>query len=862
MTLKLKQAGFAHIVLFLVFLMISLGIAGYFFIFSNSVKAVYVTDNNSEGVGVVWQTKRVAQTYLIPDSGWKTQLNAFLPATQKASDVIGVNSKTHLSRIKNLEPNKTYAFRIVVNGIVKDKIYVKTAPALGNIPTPTPLLAQAFDENGSAFDKGVVIAQFVSKNEKTKFSTILASKINKEGKYALDLSNVRSSNLQEGYKYEEGRDVLSLTALTDQGVSTITLKLSDALTLHKVKFHSPKTAFLVKNVLAREVCETVTETQEVCEVACRSCAGDSKDDAGCDGDEDHPDICDGKECRQEEISREVCREEPEPVREEPKTEPAGVEDPPSNESIDGGGNEEAEGATFDIPAAEPIQPTQPEVTLSLSQGSAGVEIATTFAEQPTSLQPAITIPISSPTPSPTPTPSPPQQPVQSQAITGVFAGAESKGVNIYEIVGSVRGNARGSDLQWQVDFGDGTNSSLTSKNPLRVSKTYSQSGIYTVTVTVIDSNGKSYTDRVAVSVQRIAPVQPVNSLTSIVPPPASPQSSEESVAVDLNKQEIITIIQGARVISNALTLLQGVEGKPVNSGTVSVLYANRTKGKAIVIKDGKITETFDIDPATGKRVSLRRPSYLASAAPAVLGISTEQNTIEVTQLTNGQLAISIPEGEAEITVEDSEGNEATARGFLKSGKLYQIEPNLAGSAGQIRMSGGSFILEEGWNLIALNVTPKKDYMAEDMLSEINAEGGKSVAVNRWINNKWQTHVVGNFGTNFKIEVGHGYFVYTKKASTWLIPAQNDVVKPDVLVDPGWNLLATTNLSINKASELLNHINTNSQPSVNADTVTQYVNNLWQSIKVKDNTVFGKDFEVTNRRSYFVKVQNQGVWKSR
>lgn len=845
MILKLKQAGFAHMVLFLAFLMVGLLIAGYFFIFSNSVKAVYVTDNNPEGAGVVWQTKRVAQTYLIPDSGWKTQLNALLPTTQKISDVIGVNSKTHLARMKNLEPNKTYAFRIVVNGIVKDKIHVKTAPALDNVPTPTPLLAQAFDENGPAFDKGVVIAQLVSKNEKAKFSTILAAKINQEGKYALDLSNVRSSNLKAGYKYEEGRDVLSLTALTDQGASTITLKLSDALTLHKVKFNSPKTAFLVKNVLAGEICETVIETQDVCEVTCRSCAGDNKDDPGCDGDENHSDICDGKECHPEEVSKEICREEPEPVREEPKTEPADAEKPPVDESIDGGGNEEAEGAAFDVPADVPENDSaQPELSLQPPQGNAGVEIV---AAQPVTTQPTPTLT--------------PQQPAQPQAITGVLAGAESKGVNIYEIVGSVRGNAGGSDLQWQVDFGDGTSNTYTAQSPLKVTKTYNQAGIYTVTVTVTDSSGRSFSNRVAVSVV-LSPAKPVNSLATVAPPPAAPKSSEDNVAVDLNKQEIIHTFGGVKVTTNALTLLQAVEGKPVTTGTVSVLYANRTKQKAIVIKDGKITETFDVDPATRKRISAKKPRYLASSASsAVLGVSTQQNTVEATQLTNGQLAISVPEGEVEITVE-SGGNVATAKGPFKAGEVYQIKPNLEGKEGEIRLSAGNLFLEEGWNLIALNVTPKKDYTAEDILNEINAQGGEAVAVNRWINNKWQTHVAGNFGTNFKIEVGHGYFVYAKKASTWLVPAQNDVVKPDVLVDPGWNLLATTNLSIAKASELLNHINTNSQPSVGADTVTQYVNNLWQSIKVKDNTVFGKDFEVTNRRSYFIKAQNQGVWKSR
>lgn len=843
----------SYLLLFMgLIVLLLIGFSLYWFIFSNSVKAVYVTDNNPEGAGVVWQTTKATDSYLVVDHGLSTQWQLLTGKSQKISNVIAGKNSVHLARLKNLKPDSTYSFRIIINGIVKNRVIIKTAPTLASVPTPMPLLAEVYYSNNQEVEKAVVLAQLLSKADKDKKSTILAAKINEAGKMTFDFSNIRSDDLKEGFKYNNIQDVIKLTLVSNLGFSSISMKLEDAMKSHKLQFQPPSTAalsdFLVGKAKADQVCREVITTQNVCTPVCRSCSGENANDAGCDGDPDHPDICDGQDCRDEDQRHEECSEVEAPKPPVNEAMPEHVEQPPAN--VDAASTEN-EASTYESPSKAVVSEVSSPEQAQLAQGTAGVQLAQAAPVQPA---PPVVQPIPTPTPTPLPRPA-------TEGLTGVSAGAESAGANAFTIIGSARGSVEDREMGWDVNFGDGSDiSHVNSKNPLKISKTYSKNGTYTVTVVVTDPRtGRRFSDRVAVSVQGT----PTNSLSGVIPPPASPKTSEDSIAVDLNTREITTKASWGRTTMDALDVLRAAKGDPqATSGAVSIRYANNTKEAVIVIKNGKIVEKYDINPATGKRISLRQ-SYVAGAATSrVLGISNDQTSAEVVQLSSGQVAVSLPEGGVSVSAELGGKQVEVAKGQVEAGKFYEIKPNLEGKEGEIKLKGGQLFLELGWNLVALNVTPKKDYMPEDMLQEINAQGGEAVAVNRWIDNKWQTHVAGNFGTNFAIEVGHGYFVYAKKASTWVVPAGNDVTHPDILIDPGWNLLATSNLTISKASELLSHINSQSTPLVEADTVTQYANNLWQSIKLKDGVVFGQDYEVTNSRSYFVKAQNQGVWKSK
>ena len=70
---------------------------------------------------------------------------------------------------------------------------------------------------------------------------------------------------------------------------------------------------------------------------------------------------------------------------------------------------------------------------------------------------------------------------------------------------------------------------------------------------------------------------------------------------------------------------------------------------------------------------------------------------------------------------------------------------------------GTFLLE-GWNLFSLSVKPPEGFSASDLLTTINQQGGMAIAVSRWHDGRWQSHLVDLDLNDFSIEVGRAYFI--------------------------------------------------------------------------------------------------------
>ena len=81
----------------------------------------------------------------------------------------------------------------------------------------------------------------------------------------------------------------------------------------------------------------------------------------------------------------------------------------------------------------------------------------------------------------------------------------------------------------------------------------------------------------------------------------------------------------------------------------------------------------------------------------------------------------------------------------------------------------SLTLQSGWNLIALPVSPTLPLQAQDVLAGVVAASGGSLAeLASWQGSNWTTDLDSGGameGSNFTLEPGLGYFVYSDQAST-------------------------------------------------------------------------------------------------
>jgi len=78
-------------------------------------------------------------------------------------------------------------------------------------------------------------------------------------------------------------------------------------------------------------------------------------------------------------------------------------------------------------------------------------------------------------------------------------------------------------------------------------------------------------------------------------------------------------------------------------------------------------------------------------------------------------------------------------------------------------------LVDGWNIIALAVEPTGDFTASTLAADINAQGGAISQVFWWnaAAGNWDFYLVdAQYGTDFGIQIGHGYLLKNAGTATW------------------------------------------------------------------------------------------------
>ncbi len=160
-------------------------------------------------------------------------------------------------------------------------------------------------------------------------------------------------------------------------------------------------------------------------------------------------------------------------------------------------------------------------------------------------------------------------------------------------------------------------------------------------------------------------------------------------------------------------------------------------------------------------------------------------------------------------------------------------------------------INDGWNLIALPVTPQTSYTAESLGQEINAQGGHCNRIMRWDGGAWQTHLIGMPFGNFPIGTYEGYFVLSNGFSAWTVTG-DPVTALSQNINEGWTLVNSP-FEMFTAESMGNSINSQ---GVTCDRIM-----LWDGGSYQTHLIgmpFG-DFPIKKSAGYFVLCDSYGTW---
>lgn len=176
----------------------------------------------------------------------------------------------------------------------------------------------------------------------------------------------------------------------------------------------------------------------------------------------------------------------------------------------------------------------------------------------------------------------------------------------------------------------------------------------------------------------------------------------------------------------------------------------------------------------------------------------------------------------------------------------------------------TYELNSGWNLIHLALVDTREQnavkTAGGLIDYWNKQGADIKHVARFKNGQFEmlTKREGGaeYSNDYSLLPGEGLFVFN--SGSWIQttfsgnkPAESFPVK----VSNGWNLVGFTapNMSYNSES-LLNKIN---DSGFVANGLSQFDNGLYQSVVYEDDILFGNNFNIVEKRGYFLRVDSGG-----
>lgn len=164
-----------------------------------NVMATNVTDHQAS---VSWTTKKPTRGAIVVSENGKFPFLPFFIKDLRKDDTdkgflkMGFYNAHHVT-IENLEPETAYQYMIYQGWKKVYRANLLTGPALQALPNPNPVYGQILEADRKTPAQGVLV--FLQAKHQGTPSAYLSTITNREGRWSMDLGNLRSSNFAEGF---------------------------------------------------------------------------------------------------------------------------------------------------------------------------------------------------------------------------------------------------------------------------------------------------------------------------------------------------------------------------------------------------------------------------------------------------------------------------------------------------------------------------------------------------------------------------------------------------------------------------------------------------------------------------------------
>jgi len=224
----------------------------------------------------------------------------------------------------------------------------------------------------------------------------------------------------------------------------------------------------------------------------------------------------------------------------------------------------------------------------------------------------------------------------------------------------------------------------------------------------------------------------------------------------------------------------------------------------------------------------------------------------------GELDLVVDGGVANVKLfEDKNGNQQKDADESYIADYSQIKFNKESSL-------ESYRLNSGWNLIHIPLIDDSGSLdnASELITEWNKQGVDLKHVARFAGGKFELFTAREDGQSyagaagdFKLIPGQALFVLNVGNSTSVNYRGNKVESGiKIKVANGWNLVGIASETDYTSESFFKKL---TDQSVQANTISEFENGVYESVIVDAGTVYGNNFNMIGKRGYFVRVESGG-----
>lgn len=192
----------------------------YYFEPTASPKNIFITNKTDHQVNISWTTEKATRGVILISEDNKFPLlpilvkNLYKDDGEKNINKVGYYT-THYVTVGSLKPNKIYQFRVYqgLRNVFQGSF--STGSMLANLPSPNPIYGRVLKADGKTPVAGSIV--YFQAKEASSSSALLSALTNTEGRWSIDLGNLRTLSYRKNFPMGKKTRELLIIEAGDKG---------------------------------------------------------------------------------------------------------------------------------------------------------------------------------------------------------------------------------------------------------------------------------------------------------------------------------------------------------------------------------------------------------------------------------------------------------------------------------------------------------------------------------------------------------------------------------------------------------------------------------------------------------------------